>query len=87
MPTRHAKENGELQLSVLPNIVVEKPKEDKFGDFSTSISMLLAKSEKKKPRDIAEILCQYLHHEKDQVSSVEIAGPGFINLKFNFQLL
>ena len=51
-----AKENGELELSVLPDIVVEKPKEEKFGDFSTSVPMMLAKPERKKPLDIADIL-------------------------------
>ena len=30
----HAKKNGDLELSVMSEIVVEKPKEGKFGDFS-----------------------------------------------------
>jgi len=76
-----AKESGELELSVLPDIVVEKPKEEKFGDFSTSISMILAKPERKKPRDIAGILCRYLINGDSQVASINIAGPGFINIK------
>ncbi|KMP10440.1 arginine--tRNA ligase [Candidatus Nitromaritima sp. SCGC AAA799-A02] len=76
-----ARESGELELSVVPEIVVEKPKDEKFGDFSTSISMMLAKSERKKPRDIAEILCRHLKNGEGQVASVDMAGPGFINLK------
>ncbi len=77
-----AKENGELELSVAPEIVVEKPKEEKFGDFSTSVPMILAKSERKKPRDIAEIICSHLKNGEGQaVTSVEVAAPGFINLK------
>jgi len=31
----NAKNDGDLKLSVMPEIVVEKPKEEKFGDFST----------------------------------------------------
>ncbi len=76
-----AAESGELDLSILPEILVEKPKDEKFGDFSTSVSMMLAKSERKKPRDIADILCCHLKNGDSQVSSVDIAGPGFINLK------
>ena len=45
----NAKNDGDLELSVIPEIVVEKPKEEKFGDFSTSLAMGLAKSERKKP--------------------------------------
>jgi arginyl-tRNA synthetase len=76
-----AAKSGELELSILPEILVEKPKDEKFGDFSTSVSMMLAKSERKKPRDIADVLCRYLKNGDSQVSSVDIAGPGFINLK------
>jgi|TARA_B100001079_G_scaffold144259_1_gene123551 arginyl-tRNA synthetase len=76
-----AAKSGELELSILPEILVEKPKDEKFGDFSTSVSMMLAKSERKKPRDIADVLCRHLKNGDSQVSSVDIAGPGFINLK------
>ena len=55
-----AKESGELELSIFPEIIVEKPKEEKFGDFSTSVPMMLAKPEGQKPRDIAGILCRHL---------------------------
>lgn len=78
-----AKKNGELELVSAPEIVIEKPKDEKFGDFSTTISMMIAKSERKKPRDVADILCRYLQNGEDQVGSVDIAGPGFINLKMN----
>jgi arginyl-tRNA synthetase len=42
---------------------------------------MLAKPERKKPRDIADILCRHLQNGESQVASVNIAGPGFINLK------
>lgn len=76
-----AKESGELELSVVPDIIVEKPKEEKLGDFSISLPMILAKSERKKPRDIADILCRHFQNGEGQVASVDIAGPGFINFK------
>ena len=43
--------------------------------------MILAKSERKKPRDIADILCRHFQNGEGQVASVDIAGPGFINFK------
>ncbi len=53
-----------------------------FGDFATNTSMQLAGKLGKNPREIAEILCNEL--EKNPLfENVEIAGPGFINLKIS----
>jgi len=75
-----AKNNGDLELSVMPEVVVEKPKEEKFGDFSTSLAMGLAKSERRKPYEVAEILSRHLQSSEENIASVKIAGPGFLNL-------
>ena len=75
-----AKNNGDLELSVMPEIVVEKPKEEKFGDFSTSLAMGLSKSERRKPYEVAEILSRHLQSSEEYIASVTIAGPGFLNL-------
>ena len=75
-----AKNNGDLELSVMPEVVVEKPKEEKFGDFSTSLAMGLSKSEKRKPYEVAEILSRHLQSSEEYIASVTIAGPGFLNL-------
>ena len=75
-----AKNNGDLELSVMPEVVVEKPKEEKFGDFSTSLAMGLSKSERKKPYEVAEILSRHLQSSEEYIASVTIAGPGFLNL-------
>ena len=76
----NAKNVGDLELSVMPEIVVEKPKEEKFGDFSTTLAMGLAKSERRKPYEIAEILSRHLQRSDDNIASVAIAGPGFLNI-------
>lgn len=53
-----------------------------FGDFATNAAMQLAGKLGKNPREIAEILCDEL--EKNPLfENVEIAGPGFINLKIS----
>lgn len=57
----------------------DKPKEEKFGDLSTNIAMLLAKDLKLPPRKIAENIISKLEYDKSLISKVDIAGAGFIN--------
>ena len=78
-----ARQAGELELSPFPEIVVEKPKDEKMGDFSTNIAMTLARNERKNPKMIAESVVRYL--KNGDLSQVEIAGPGFINLKMSHE--
>jgi len=77
----HAKQNGELEMAVEPEIVIEKPKDSKMGDFSTNLAMILAKPERKNPKVIAEVIGKYLKSGSEQVEDVEMAGPGFINIR------
>ena len=80
-----ARQAGELELSPFPEIVVEKPKDEKMGDFSTNVAMTLARSERKNPKVIAESVARYLKNGSNDLSQVEIAGPGFINLKMSHE--
>ncbi len=57
--------------------MVEIPRDNTNGDYSTNIAMRLAKSLHKKPLDIANQLKDSLIDEV--IEKVEIAGPGFIN--------
>src|SRR5271168_3475443 len=63
----------------LSRVVVEPPKDPTHGDMATNAAMVLAKEAKAKPRDLAEKIAERLRAD-DLVSSVDIAGPGFINL-------
>ncbi len=76
-----ARSGGELKFESEPDIVVEKPKGTGQGDFSTTVALTLAKSEKKSPRSVAESILKYLPSSSADIESVEIAGPGFINFK------
>lgn len=67
----------DLELPV-PGFSVDYPKNQKFGDFSTNVSLLLSKELKRNPREIAEELLPMLSKEKC-FSKVEIAGAGFLN--------
>lgn len=57
----------------------EKPKEEKYGDLSTNIAMILAKVMKNNPRDIAAQIIAKLGRSDKYILKVEIAGAGFIN--------
>ena len=61
-------------------LTVEPPREASHGDLSTNAAMILAKPAKMAPRALAELLVAKLKGRAD-VASVEIAGPGFVNLR------
>jgi arginyl-tRNA synthetase len=67
---------AELDLS---RVVVEPTREASHGDMATNAAMVLAKEAKAKPKDIAETLAARLRDD-DLIASVDVAGPGFINL-------
>src|SRR5829696_6579400 len=67
---------GGLDLS---RIVVEPPRDAAHGDMATNAAMVLAKDAKAKPRELADKIAEKLRAD-DLVASVEVAGPGFINL-------
>jgi arginyl-tRNA synthetase len=63
----------------LDRIVVEPPRDAAHGDLATNAAMALAKDAGLKPRDLAERLAAELG-KRAEITRVEIAGPGFINL-------
>jgi arginyl-tRNA synthetase len=63
----------------LSRIVVEPPRDAAHGDMATNAAMVLAKEAKSKPRDLAERIAVRLRAD-DLMASVDVAGPGFINL-------
>ena len=72
---------GALALSgPVPAFVVELPRDTAHGDLATNAAMVLTKLAGKPPRAVAEILqsCLAAH---PAIAAVEIAGPGFINLR------
>ncbi|WP_171126583.1 MULTISPECIES: arginine--tRNA ligase [unclassified Ruegeria] len=62
------------------NVAVEPPRDAAHGDMATNAAMVLAKPAKMKPRDIAEVLAGKLAAD-DRITSAEVAGPGFLNLR------
>ena len=70
---------GELPLDEVPLPTLERPREEGHGDWACTVAMRLAKAARMNPRAIAQILVDNLP-ENNLIESVEIAGPGFINL-------
>jgi len=87
---RHALEaavaDGELALDEIPTPFVERPRDPSHGDWATNVAMQLAKPAKLPPRRIAEIISDRIAEDPD-VAAVEIAGPGFINLRLSGEAL
>jgi arginyl-tRNA synthetase len=77
--------SGQLNLAaedVPTEIVVERPKNLDHGDWATNVAMQVGKKAGLNPRAAAEIL-QPLLAELPGVEAVEIAGPGFINIRLD----
>ena len=75
-------ERGDLIGTVPENIPLERPKNRDHGDYASSIALQLAKPAGKNPRDVAQLLKADLE-SLAEVSAVNIAGPGFINITLN----
>ena len=78
-----AQAKGDLNLPETPDIIIEEPKDETLGDFATTLAMQLARSEKKNPKVIAEMICGFLKDGNDAIDSAQVAGPGFINIKMS----
>src|SRR5689334_8921165 len=59
-------------------ISFERPRDPSHGDLATNVAMQIARKLKRKPRDVAELLRGIAD---PQIESLEIAGPGFINIR------
>ncbi|GGH22025.1 arginine--tRNA ligase [Alsobacter metallidurans] len=66
-------------------VVVEPPRDPQHGDLATNAAMVLAKEAKSNPRAVAALIQAELAKEPG-VTDVEIAGPGFINIRLDIAL-
>ncbi|MEO0798301.1 MAG: arginine--tRNA ligase [Pseudomonadota bacterium] len=65
----------------LAGIEVQEPRDPSHGDAALNAAMVLAKRAQKKPREIAELIAARLADDA-QIAAVDVAGPGFINVRF-----
>jgi arginyl-tRNA synthetase len=69
----------------MAQVAVEPPRDGAHGDMATNAAMVLAKPAKMQPRAIAEALAARLLQDP-RVTTAEVAGPGFLNLRIVPQL-
>lgn len=78
-----AREGLDLEIRA-DQVHLERPANREHGDWSTNIAMVSAKKAGTNPRALATLLVAELEaHSPDHVTSVEIAGPGFINFSLD----
>jgi len=78
---------GKLPEMEIPPVIIEKPREESFGDISTNIGMQMARQAKKAPVLIAKAIVEEINTENTFIDRVDTAGPGFINFFLNRQWL
>jgi arginyl-tRNA synthetase len=74
--------DGRLPLDVAPAVMVERPRDPSHGDWATNVALVSAKAAGMPPRVVAEIVAEELRVRLGATAdAVEIAGPGFINVR------
>ena len=65
----------------LPEIAITRPKRAEHGDFATNVALVLAQKAGRPPRALAEEIVAHLTDPDGMIAQVEVAGPGFLNLR------
>ena len=68
-----------VEIPSAEEVVVERPKSREHGDYATNAALALAKTVGRNPRELAAELAAALASSPG-ISSVEVAGPGFVNI-------
>ncbi|MDC3108277.1 arginine--tRNA ligase, partial [Paracoccaceae bacterium] len=79
---KYAEEKNLKQSINTDIIVVERPKKQHQGDYSTNVAMVLAKALSSNPRDFGELIKSSLR-EEEIIDAVSLDGPGFLNITIN----
>ncbi|VEI13749.1 arginine--tRNA ligase [Trueperella bialowiezensis] len=75
---------GEVTLdpAEVGEVKVERPRSREHGDWATNVAMQYAKKAGTNPRALAEVLAKRIERA-DEITAVDIAGPGFMNITLN----
>ena len=73
--------DGTLPEAEVKTAPVEIPKDTANGDYTTTFCLAASKAMRKNPREVANILTQHMKLDGTYFTSVEIAGPGFLNFR------
>ena len=72
--------DGTLSVAVPDEITIDRPRSREHGDYATPVALQLAKQAGVPPRQVAQALADRLRGAAG-IASVEIAGPGFVNIR------
>ena len=61
------------------NLIISPPNNESFGDYATNIALQLAKSEKKNPMELAQLILDAIK-PSGVIEKGEVMKPGFINI-------
>ena len=81
-----ARADGSLELAEAPQAALERPRDEANGDWASTVAMRTAKLAHKNPSEIAQIIVDHIP-ANDMIAAVEIAGPGFINIRLSDAVL
>jgi arginyl-tRNA synthetase len=73
---------GDIALAVVPEIALERPRDLSHGDWATNVALVSAKAAGATPRALAGAIAARITGHPD-IAAVEVAGPGFINLRLS----
>ena len=73
-----AQKSGKLPELTLPEIAIERPQNPEHGDYASSVSLKLARAVGTSPMNIAQEIAGCIA-QSDEIESVNVAAPGFIN--------
>jgi arginyl-tRNA synthetase len=77
---RHAVADGDIDVAVPASVTVERPRVPEHGDYASPVALQLARAARRSPRDVADVLAARLRADAG-VASVDVAGPGFLNIR------
>ncbi len=78
--------DGTLELDQAPEAALERPRDEANGDWASTVAMRTAKLAGKNPREVGQAIVDHLP-ANSMVASVDIAGPGFINIRLSDSVL
>src|SRR5207237_10289344 len=81
-----ARASGDLKLTTVPALVLDVPKKTTWGDLATTVAMNLSATERRAPREIAEIIAGRLRSHPEVLERIEVEPPGYINLTVKREL-
>lgn len=74
---------NDMQLPWPEKAVIEPSKDPKHGDLASNLALVLAREAKMSPRDLASQMAEKLRQIDPSLATVEVAGPGFLNVTFS----